>query len=133
MPSALQDFVNELGEITSVIGRNALEPVTEIELGHFDEVQFVCQRGIFTVAADGEFDSVNLMMSEGSKPFKREISQVAPWKQVIGKPILWAWLLTNQQGFMDGFQFEVTTSDGYVAVQLMCEASSLSVRLVTYF
>jgi hypothetical protein len=50
---------------------------------------------------------------------------------VIEKPILWAWLLTNQQGYTDGFQFEVKTSDGYVDVQLMCQATSFEIRVVT--
>jgi hypothetical protein len=50
---------------------------------------------------------------------------------VIAKPIPWAWLVTNQQGFINGFQFEVKTSGGYIGLQLICEASSFEVRLVT--
>jgi hypothetical protein len=50
---------------------------------------------------------------------------------VIAKPIPWAWLLTSQQGFINGFPLEVKTSSGYVGLQLICEASSFEVRLVT--
>jgi hypothetical protein len=129
--TALYDFVHELGKINSVFGFNELEPVTEFDLTRFDEIQFVCERGIFTVVAEGEFDTVSLKLAEGSAEFKRDISDTEPWIQVLEKPILWAWLLTNEKNYTDGFQFEVRTSDGYVDVQLMCQASSFDVRFVS--
>jgi hypothetical protein len=127
----LYDFVYEIGNIVSVIGCNELEPVKAFEFKHFDEVQFVCKHGIFTVVAEGEFDTVGLKMTESELPFKRVISRTEPWIRVIEKSIKWAWLLTNQQGYTDGFQFEVRTDGGYVNVQLMCAASSFSVHVVT--
>jgi hypothetical protein len=129
----LYDFVNDFGMITSVVGCQELEPENDFQLTRFDEFEFVFERGVFTVVADGEFDTVSLKLTESAAQFKRDISDTEPWIQVLDKPILWAWLLANQQGFTDGFQFEVRTADGVVSVQLMCEASSFSVRQLNYF
>jgi hypothetical protein len=128
---ALYDFVYEIGNIASVVGCNELEPVKDFEFKRFDEVQFVCEHGIFTVVAEGEYDTVGMKMTESTLPFQRDISNTEPWIQVIEKSIEWAWLLTNQQGYTDGFQFEVRTTDGHVNVQLMCVASSFSVHVVS--
>jgi hypothetical protein len=127
----LYDFVNELGKIISVIGCRELEPENEHQRMSFNEIEFVCEHGLFTVVADDELDTVSLKLAESSTTFRKDISGTEPWIRVIEKPILWAWLLTNQQEFTDGFQFEVGTPDGFVAVQLMCQATSFEVRLVT--
>jgi hypothetical protein len=127
----LYDFVNELGTITSVIGCRELEPETEYQLTSFNEIEFICERGLFTVVADDELDTVSLKLAGSTIQFRRDISTTDPWIRLIEKPILWAWLLTNQQGYTDGFQFEVKTSDGYVDVQLMCQATSFEIRVVT--
>jgi hypothetical protein len=126
--TALYDFVNDLGKITRVTGCRELEPETAYQMMSFDEVEFSFERGVFTVVAEGDFDTVALKLAESSTQYNRDISDTGPWNQVIDKPILWAWLLTNQQGYTDGFQFEVKTPDGYLDVQLMCVASSFRVN-----
>jgi hypothetical protein len=108
-----------------------MEPEREFEFTSFNEIEFIFERGIFTVAVDDELDTVSMKFGESSNQFKTDVSDAEPWIRVIHKPILWAWLLTNQQGYTDGFQFEVRTSDGYVNVQMMCEATSFDIRLVT--
>lgn len=127
----LYDIVHELGKIHSVVGCRDLEPENEFQLTRFNEIVFLCEFGLFTVVADDELDTVTVMFTESSLQFKRDISDSDPWNRVIERPILWAWLLTNQQGYTDGFQFEVMTTDGSVDIQLMCEATAFDVRLVT--
>jgi Family of unknown function (DUF6334) len=34
------------------------------------------------------------------------IDHIAPWVEVIGLSICWAWQLTNQQGYVDGARLE---------------------------
>jgi hypothetical protein len=126
----LFDIVHELGKINSVVGCRDLEPENEFQLTSFNEIEIECEHGLFTVVADDELDTVSVDFAESCLQFKRDISDSDPWNRVIGSPILWAWLLTNQQGYTDGFQFEVRTTDDFVDVQLMCEATAFDVRLV---
>ena len=127
----LYDIVNELGNIHSVVGYRVAEPENEFQLTSFNEIEFVCERGLFTVVADDELDTVSVKFDESSAQFKEDISDEDPWIRVIDRPILWAWLLTNQQGYADGFQFEARTTDGFVDIQLMCQATAFDVRLVS--
>ncbi|QQE10283.1 hypothetical protein JD969_12305 [Planctomycetota bacterium] len=52
-----------------------------------------------------------------------------------GKTILWAWLLTNNQGYQDAIQFEFHELDGpenhYPRIQIYCEASALNIFNLT--
>ena len=80
-------FVNELGMINSVVACRELEPETEYQLTSFNEIEFVCVRGIFTVVADDELDTVSLKLAENPKQFKRDISGTDPWIRAIEKPI----------------------------------------------
>ena len=33
-------------------------------------------------------------------------SNQRPWKWLIGSPVRWVWNMVNQQGYLDGLQFE---------------------------
>jgi hypothetical protein len=50
-----------------------------------------------------------------------------PWSLSIGKPLQWAWLMTNQQGYTDGLRLEFKDPDdsASVVVELIVAASSL--------
>jgi hypothetical protein len=52
----------------------------------------------------------------------------SPWHAVYGLPVLWAWEMTNQQGYTDGVRLEFgdpKDSDKSRTVELVVAASSL--------
>ena len=40
----------------------------------------------------------------------QRLDRSAPWNTAISRPLLWAWMLINQQGYFDGLQFEFAES-----------------------
>jgi hypothetical protein len=51
----------------------------------------------------------------------------AEWAPALGRPLRWAWLLTNQQGYQDGIQLEFAHPDEGrgACLQLIAAASAL--------
>jgi len=62
----------------------------------------------------------------------RSLTAEEPWSLAVGKPLLWSWSMTNQQGYRDGCQLELAedVSDQSVVIQLIVVASSIKVRLL---
>lgn len=61
------------------------------------------------------------------------LSAEQPWKAAIGKPLLWSWSMTNQQGYRDGLQLELAmnvSDDSPVVIQLFSIGSEINVRAV---
>ena len=82
------------------------------------------------MVADDELDTVSVTFVESSLQFKRDISDSDPSESRCRESNTLGLALTNEQGYTDGFQFEVRTTDAFVNVQLMCEATAFDVRLV---
>lgn len=63
----------------------------------------------------------------------RDLSSIPPWKDAVGKPLLWSWSMTNQQGYRDGLQlhFANTADEMGVEIQLLVVASEISVRIIS--
>ncbi len=61
-----------------------------------------------------------------------DLTDEEPWRAAVGKPLMWTWSMTNQQGYRDAFQLEfaVDTSDTAVVIQLIVLASWIHIRLV---
>lgn len=57
-----------------------------------------------------------------------------PWSSAKGKPLLWSWILFNQQEYFDGLQLEFATNSGdqSVVVQLVIMGCEVKQRLVEY-
>ena len=64
---------------------------------------------------------------------EQELDFTFPWIKCIGKPMRWFWVMENNQGYLDGVQFEFATnvSDEANIVQLVGIASRLDIRVVT--
>jgi hypothetical protein len=65
-----------------------------------------------------------------------DVSAERPWRDAIGRGLIWVWTLQNQQGHDDGCQLEfgdVTRYDRprHLCVQLMVAASTLHVVTVS--
>ena len=97
----------------------------------FEELTFSFERGTLSVAAEGEFDTVALREGGPTLASSTDLAHSDPWAEAVRCGPLWLWTLTNQQGFVDGFQAQFADGSGKtVSVQLMCAASSFSVARV---
>jgi len=61
-----------------------------------------------------DFNSVNM-------------SDKLPWQSAIGRSVRWVWTMVNQQGYLDGLQFEFANNitQEPVVIQLIAIASSI--------
>ncbi|WP_437527415.1 DUF6334 family protein [Sorangium sp. So ce726] len=86
----------------------------------------------FFVHAEGIDDSICVSeafpaaLSDGAI---RTVLAPAEWISAIGYPILWAWVMTNTQGRIDGLQIEFGTVDHpSITLQIVVRASTLVLR-----
>ena len=108
---------------------------------HYRQIdQTFIERVFFTFAgnqfvsasAEGDTDEIALGTDSPTKD-SDDVSGRSPWVAAIGKPLLWAWSLRNQQGYCDGVQleFRTTVSDSGPILQLATRASCLRVFSLT--
>lgn len=60
-----------------------------------------------------------------------DISQTAPWNNVLGKDTYWLWTLTNQKGYLDAVQYSFIASNIENIVQLMVKGAEIETYEVT--
>ena len=84
---------------------------------------------VLSILAVAKDDSVALSLSELDGSPAAHISTV--WAQCIGKPLQWAWLMTNQQGYTDAVRLEFNDPEnpGSTVVELVVAASSINAYL----
>jgi hypothetical protein len=60
------------------------------------------------------------------------VSDQEPWRGALGKPLMWSWSMTNQQGYRDALQLELAqdVDDPPVLIQLVALGSEIKVRSV---
>jgi hypothetical protein len=91
------------------------------------------REAVLLIEVDPDTDSIvltvgsgpELQFTDGDLPVPLDLTTEAPWATVRGALAGWRWLLTNQQGFTDGFQLELVTDGGSTTFQWMAEASQL--------
>jgi uncharacterized protein DUF6334 len=121
-----KEIVDSYGALTEVREGDRLGvsgPVT-LTLG------FEC--GAILVSADADDDTITLTSTD--RPSGRDVSAEAPWRDAIGRGLLWLWTLTNQQGYEDGYQFEfgeVGDRAAQLCIQLMVAGATLHVSTVS--
>lgn len=98
------------------------------------ELGFIFEKSSLHVVAQ-EDDSFVLHSSEScSDPELTPLSLMdsRPWSSAIGNPILWSWVLCNNQGYFDGIQIEFSenTESKSVVVQLVSLGSEVKLRVV---
>ncbi len=110
--------------------------LTAVRLGGFEEqpktsdpwfnttVELFFERGTFVVRALPEFDTVETIATPGLPSSLPKSIPDGPWGSVIGRDLIYLWVLTNHQGYEDGIQMEFRTDDGFFQIQLMVEASA---------
>lgn len=95
---------------------------TTVSVSDFDSVEIVsAEPQLSTRSGKGESTSDSL---------PSPLTRASPWARLMGTDVVWAWVLTNNQGFSDGIQIEFIDLESRVTtiVQLMAEGGSLDVR-----
>lgn len=122
-----KDIVESYGALTEVRESERLgdHELASLALGF--------ENGAVLVTAVGEDDTIALCPVPTA--YGEDVSQAVPWRDAIGRGLLWMWSLTNQQGYEDGCQLEFgkVSRDGqpqHLSIQLMVAASALNVCTV---
>lgn len=64
---------------------------------------------VATVYVEPDYDTLRLELGEmrvDPDCIAKAATSTEPWAKAVGKTLSWIWLLTNQQGYEDGFRFE---------------------------
>lgn len=85
------------------------------------------------VTEEDEIDTVSRILADDPEIYEVDLSGVIPWRGAIGHPLMWAWEMTNQQGYLDGIQLEFAAdvASESVTVQLLALGAQLRVRGVS--
>lgn len=127
MGTLAKEIVDSYGPLTEVRGcvQAGVTGLATLALGF--------ERGAVLIEAVGADDTIRLRAVpevEGDV-----LSQEAPWREAIGRGVVWVWALTNQQGYRDGNQFEFGQSAQrdqatQLCIQVVVAASALRVSTV---
>jgi hypothetical protein len=69
---------------------------------------------VATIYVESDFDTLRLELSEmnvGLDCYIKVATTFKLWEGALGKSLSWVWLLTNQQGYEDGFRFEFSSKE----------------------
>lgn len=117
------------------------------EAGYLKQVKYLCWKGFtdsiiaviltftnktFTVCAIPSDDTIEVIANQLSLDSESEIilaTEREPWSRAIGRRTLWAWNLTNQQGYPDSLQFCFANAESQedIIIQLITVASCLNI------
>jgi Family of unknown function (DUF6334) len=127
MYSLIKEMVDSYGVLTEVregerLGANG--PVS---------ITLAFEHGSVLVAAQPDADTITMRAVTSADG--ANVSAERPWRDAVGRGLIWIWTLRNQHGYEDGCQLEfgdVTRHDRprYLCVQLVVAASTLHVATV---
>ncbi len=122
----MQSITDESGQLVEVESFYYTDLPTDIGL-----IKLAFQQNSFFVVVK-EDDSLELTdkVTFTENDFKRiNMSDKLPWQAAIGKQIRWIWTMVNQQGYLDGLQFEFANNINQkpVVIQLIAVASGIKV------
>jgi len=128
MKQLMKSMVDESGQLMAVECFYYIDLPTEIG---FIKLAFE-QNNYFVVATEEDSLEVtdNVASLFEADEFKRvDLSHRSPWQSAIGKPVRWIWTMVNQQGYLDGLQFEFANdiTQKPVVLQLIAMASGINI------
>lgn len=100
-------------------------------------IKLIFQKGIFFITVQ-EDDSLELTENIAESILEEDglekinVSDELPWKLSIGKSVLWARTMVNQQGYFDGLQFDFANnvSQEPVIIQLISMPAHIDIFTV---
>nr|CCG06118.1 hypothetical protein [Hahella chejuensis] len=127
----LSSYANSEQKLVDVVGyfENCEESSLECVLC---AMEFIFEKSKFYIVVQ-EDDSFVLYPNDwcGAPKWKSiSFMKRRPWSLAIGSPLLWSWVLHNQQGYFDGIQLEFakSTESRSVIVQLVALGSEIKQR-----
>jgi hypothetical protein len=127
--SGLSD-IDEFGQLVSAVGAWALRADDRGNGHRFDEYCLNFERASVVITAVPDDDTISIHVGQPTSPYQEDISAREPWQTLVGCGVIWAWSMTNQRGFRDGYQIEFGRPGECWAVQFMSEGSALSLRAI---
>jgi hypothetical protein len=105
-------------------------PLSHVDLpGELAAIWLYFSPTVLCIQVDPQDDSLKLVQSPPAGMTTLEsLTTKEPWKRAIRKQVLWAWRLTNHQGYVDGIQLafcEPGTGRESVVIQLIGKASTV--------
>lgn len=107
---------------------HALQAVREISIeGSLERVVLHFGSIILTARANEDDDTIEIsvMPSDRLTVEGQDVSNVRPWRDLIGRSFGWGWLTMNQQGYVDGASFGF---DG-IAPQVLLNVVASSIKI----
>jgi hypothetical protein len=94
--------------------------------GSISAIELQFQELTVTLSAVEDDDTVSISLAPLAQP--TPVGYSAHWDQCLGNPLRWAWLMTNQQGYIDGLRLEFGGPDDSqpAVLELVVAASSFS-------
>lgn len=88
------------------------------------------ERERLVLFADEDTDAIILA---DDAPATSDGAEAEVWKAASGRSILWSWILTNHQGYIDGvrFDFRNTVADRPVVIEVIAGASTLHTKVIS--
>jgi hypothetical protein len=88
------------------------------------------ERERLVLLSDEDTDAIVLT---GDAPSISGGAEAELWKAANGRSILWSWILTNHQGYVDGvrFDFRNTVVDHPVVIEVIVAASTLRTTVIS--
>lgn len=127
MTEVSKEIVDSYGALAEVRGR-------PLSGGGLAGLMLGFERGAVMIEAVGDDDTISVRaVREGDGEV---LSELTPWRDGIGRGVIWVWSLTNQQGYQDGLQLEFgkpaqPDQPDQLSVQIMAAASVLHVSTVS--
>ena len=123
MQNVLQMVVNEAGHLL-----HAHETRFDSSNGFVTMVTLTFQHLTVNIRADPDNDTISInlgapLISEDGVTASADAS--SPWIPAYGSQCVWAWTLTNQQGYSDGLRFEFISDAGKRVVEMIVAASQI--------
>ena len=95
-------------------------------------LEFKFKKSFIYISIDENYDTLQVdhqIYNKETYMPRRDISGSVVWRDIIGKHIHWFWILTNNQGYNDGIQFQFRDENHkiYKTIQLMGLTSSIRI------
>jgi len=99
-------------------------------------IRFTCGETSIFVIANADDDTIWISKEAPSDLVEmgaQDHSSMNPWTSILGTELAWGWALTNQEGYIDGVQFQFHDGNGRSVrcIQMMVLASTISVADIT--
>lgn len=130
MTDAVGLDVEELGRLVGIIGGSTYPRDAQEPPHRYDQYVFQFEETTIRIEAEPSDDTIRVGSGDSVLSNPVELTQIDPWRRLVGCSVFWTWELRNNNGYLDGFQIELGRPGESWAVQFMCEASMLHARSI---